>query len=499
MASSGVISELYVNITSSLTALQARLRNAFSLIKGFAQDTRRVMIGTLAADAFKAGLRGLINTASGLAGYFATAIENASDLNEALSKTNATLGKSAAGAIAFANSMEERGVSSAKSVLDSFTNTFSALRNQGFTDDEAFKYAERLEERMSDIASQRNLTNEQTRDTLRSMIAGQFDSGSTIGVFTNAEQLDARVAASGRGGTATPMGARKERVREMMNEIMRQSASAKGDFDATRYSYSNQKKTGDIRAQAVSTRIGQDLLLVGQAFQYFRNRFLATMLQIANTGAFKRLGEIFTQIVSYLGSSLETVLPAIVNSLVSFAEKLAQISLTIATFAAALMTQPQTVLGIIKNVLLIAGYGLADTLNLIANKLSLGLVARDDRAGLKAQAGAEINAGMEAIKAQAAGYEVGIQAMIEKFKSASGQSAAAALTPQQQLSEGVKSSRSSLNSMLDGVFGNERAYQNTMQNLTRQIAENTKPKEMGATNVTGPRIAQAAPAFAGGL
>lgn len=475
--SGGMISQIYVNITTNITALKAALRNALSAIAKFTRDVAKYALGNILADSLKSMFAGMV-------GGFSNAIERAASLNETISKTKAMMGENADAAIKFAQQMESRGVASAQTVLDSFSSTFAALRNQGFSDKEAYDYAAALEERMADIGSQQNKTAEEVRDTVRSGLQGQFDTLSNVGVFTSAEQLDQRVAASGRGGTATPMGQRRERSREMINEIMRQTASSKGDFEATKYSYANQKRTGDVKSNAVSTRIGQDLLAVGQAFQYFRNKFLSVMLAVANTGAFKKIGDMLTQAVSYVGMAFETVLPQIIATLTGWLERFVEGIKFMATAVMAVITKPKAVMELISGMIKLAGVNVADALNWAANKITLGAVGRQNFDNQRDQARSQMDAAKTEISAKRAEYDAELKTLLAKFEAGASQ-AAGPLAPQQQISEGVKSSQSAFNSLLSGVFGNGAAYQNQMLAATKQIAENTKPQQTGVQQVTG--------------
>lgn len=467
------ISKLYVLIGASTAGLSAGLNKALADVTKWANDVSKVAVGNIIAN----NIGGAIN---GLASGFTGAIRHASDLNESISKTRALLGDNANEAIAFANQMEASGVASSKTVLDSFSNTFLALKNQGLSTQEAFSSAKALEERMADISSQSNLPAEQLREMVQSGLAGQFEALRGMSVYTSAEQLDQR----GGGGGGSAAEKQKVRAKGIVQEILKQTASAKGDFEATKFSYANLERQGDVKSQGVSTRIGQDLLAVGQTFQYFRGRFLSVILQIANTGAFKKIGQMLSDAVGYIGMAFETILPALTGTVISWMERLVEGIKFMATIVMAVITKPQSVIDIISGMIQLAGIALADKINWVANKLSLGLIERTDNSNQKEAPQKKIDQGMQEIQDQKAKYDEAMKELYKKFEGAGQSGTPPGLQmPQTQANDTAKSTRSAFNSLLQDVVGGGKKYEDQMLTATKAIAENTKPKGTGVSDV----------------
>ena len=99
------ISNLYVKIGTNLSGLTSGLTKAFGAVSGFAKSIGAVAIGNLMA-------RGIGGAFQAVAGNIGSSIENASTLNETLSKTDVLLGNSAESAKKFAASLASKGLGS---------------------------------------------------------------------------------------------------------------------------------------------------------------------------------------------------------------------------------------------------------------------------------------------------------------------------------------------------------------------------------------------------
>ena len=454
---SGEISKLYVSIGTNLSGLTAGLSKAFGEIKKFGVDVAKHALGNIVS-------AGMSKAFSAITNGFSNSIENASSLNETLSKTDVLLGDTADSAKKFAKEMEMRGLGSQQKVLESYLGTVNQLTNQGVDKKRAQELAEASERRVADVASQDNADPDQVRRDLAAAQAGEFQVLRKYGVDLSAEEQQA----SG-----------KSRSEYVIDKFMARTQRAQGDFERTKYGYANLGRAADTKTTAVSARIGQDLLIVGQAFQYFRGRFMDTIMQLANGGAFKQLGEHLYTAFSYIGIAAEALIQPMVTALTSAASSVAGFAASIVPY----LVNASDTWQILTNKISIVFLSIWETLTSVANKLTLGLVEKQDMGGAKqilrdenAQAQARIDASKAAMDAQ-------VNDLKAKFTadtgSKTGPGALGAM--QQPVSTAMKASSHAFSSLLSGVFGQKPDKQLA---VLERIAQNTSPKDTGVQSVT---------------
>jgi hypothetical protein len=464
------VSQLYVRIGTNLTGLTSGLSKAFSAIGGFAKQVGSVALGTILA-------KGIGGAFSMVANGIGDSISNASTLNETLSKTDVLLGNSADQAKKFSAALESKGLGSQAEILESYLASVNQLTNQGVGKQMAQNLAEQLEVRVGDLASQDNADPKMIRENLASAMAGEFQILRKYGVDASAEDQQA----SG-----------KTRSEYVIGKFMAKTKRSEGDFDRTKYGFANLGRASDTKTTAASTRVGQDLLIVGQAFQYFRGRFMDTIMKVAEGGAFKKLGENIYTAFSYVAIAAESLIGPVVSALTS--------ALTVVTGyaaqVAAFLANPIDTWKLITNSISLAFYSIWEALTAVANKLSFGLIEKQDMTGQKqairddsAMAQARVDESKKLIDALVSDLKNKFTASVPSMSSSG------ALGLNTNAATSMKASSSAFNSLLSGVFAQKPDKQLAVM---QQIAVNTTPKDTGAAPVTN-KATLATPKTGGGI
>jgi hypothetical protein len=464
------VSQLYVRIGTNLSGLTSGLSKAFSAIGGFAKQVGSVALGTILA-------KGIGGAFSMVANGIGDSISNASTLNETLSKTDVLLGNSADQAKKFSAALESKGLGSQAEILESYLASVNQLTNQGVGKQMAQNLAEQLEVRVGDLASQDNADPKMIRENLASAMAGEFQILRKYGVDASAEDQQA----SG-----------KTRSEYVISKFMAKTKRSEGDFDRTKYGFANLGRASDTKTTAASTRVGQDLLIVGQAFQYFRGRFMDTIMKVAEGGAFKKLGENIYTAFSYIALAADALIGPIVNALTNALTTVSGYAAQVAAFLA----NPADTWTLITNSIALALLTIWETLTSVANKLSLGLIAKQDMGGAKQAIYDENAAASERIAASKASFDAQVGDLKDKFTASTPSlSGAGALGMNAPAATSMKASSSAFNSLLSGVFAQKPDKQLAVM---QQIAVNTTPKDTGAAPVTN-KATLATPKTGGGI
>lgn len=450
------VSQLYVRIGTNLSSLTSGLSKALSAVGGFAKQVGSFALGNLLA-------KGIGGAFSMVANGIGDSINNASTLNETLSKTDVLLGNGADQAKKFSTALESKGLGSQAEILESYLASVNQLTNQGVGKQMAQNLAEQLEVRVGDLASQDNADPKMIRENLASAMAGEFQILRKYGVDASAEDQQA----SG-----------KTRSEYVIGKFMTKTKRSEGDFERTKYGYANLGRASDTKTTAATTRVGQDLLIVGQAFQYFRGRFMDTIMKVAEGGAFKRLGENIYTAFSYVALAAEALIGPIVNALTAALTTVSGYAAQVAAYLA----NPADTWKLVTNSIALALLTIWETLTAVANRLSLGLVGKQDTGGAKKAIHDANAAASERIAASKAAVDVQVAELKDKFTASTPSlSGAGALGLNAPAATSMRASSSAFNSLLSGVFAQKPDKQLAVM---QQIAINTTPKDTGAAAVT---------------
>lgn len=430
----GKVGELFVAIGGDISGLSSALGRASARLASFGSQVAATALGTALP-------RMISSTVNGMTSTFSGAIANASNLNETLSKTDVLLGGQAQRAKDFAMQLQIAGKSGMNDTLESVSSIVTAMTNLGTSTGVATDKAMQLQERFIDVASQSNKSVKEVQDAYQSLLAGQIEPLRGLQVYTTMEKLNK---------AGKPLG------EAAFDEFMKQTSRAAGDFDRTKYSYSNLAKSGDIRSSAVSESVGTALQGAAQAFQLFRNGFLSEILAKVQDGTLARAGEsIFNAVVS-IGTILQAALPYLLESTFGFIEQISKAFSEIAIGVFAAFKKPMDFIGLVLR-------SVADTLLSIAQYFekmlaSIGLGSGNGIQSIRDN----LQAGM--VDNQTALAEGGMPAVqaIESTKAILKSSISAPTLPgggPQSIGTATQSRSMAFTSLLDGVIGSAQEKQ----------------------------------------
>lgn len=272
------IGELFVKIGATTSGLRKGLDRAKEMLSKFGQKQAKESSGggggggLFQGAMMGVGMKALDMGMSAIRSVGAGIAESAkmgADLNETLSKTGVLLGGASTDAIKFAQALQDSGQGQMKDILESLTGSALAMKGMGVETEKAIDLAKQLEQRVADVASQDNKSVEEVRAALQSAMAKEFDPLKGLKVFINAEDLKK---------TGKPMG---EAIAEA---FLQQTARAKGDFEATKYSTANMGKTNDNTLKTMMTNFGVAIQPVVQAFQYLKSVILSAIGSMGMSG-----------------------------------------------------------------------------------------------------------------------------------------------------------------------------------------------------------------------
>jgi hypothetical protein len=218
-----------------------------------------------------------------------------------------------------------------------------------------------------------------------------------------------------------------------------------------------------------------------------------TIMKVAEGGAFKKLSENIYTAFSYVALAAEALIEPIVNALTNAMASIAGFAAQVAAYLA----NPLDTWRLIVNNIAITFLSIWETLTGIANKLSLGLIAKADMGDAKQGLAEENEAAKARIAASKEAYDKQVSDMKEKFTATVTPSAsnAGALGMNAPAATSMKASSSAFNSLLSGVFAQKPDKQLAVM---QQIAVNTTPKDTGAAPVTN-KATLATPKTGGGI
>ena len=274
----GEISKLFVSINANIKPLMAGLRNSQAAMGKWAGSLGQgVQRASGVFDSFAGNLSAMmVSSAARAGGAFASTlisgVSKASDLNETVSKTRVLLGDAADEALNFAKIQESKGVASQQAVLDSVTSTYLMLKNQGMATKDALAYATKLEGRMGDIASMRNFDPAELRERIQSGLSGELQTlrGGGLNISLTADQMRTKYGAE----SALGAGDGKATGAAVIDAILQQTVEDAGDLERTQYSMANMARANAVKWEAGLTGIGQFFQEAGQAFEFLKSTVL---------------------------------------------------------------------------------------------------------------------------------------------------------------------------------------------------------------------------------
>ena len=288
--------------------------------------------------------------ATAAAGFLATTIKPASDLNETVSKTSIVFGDYANKVLEFGDSAAEALGMSKNEALTGASTYGNLFRAMDIGEETSANMSTRLVTLAGDLASFNNMDPTEVLDKLRAGLTGETEPLKTLGVNINAAMLEAKALEMGLwDGEGAIDAAAKAQAGYAI--IMDQTALAQGDFARTSDGLANQQRIIAANFTNMKSTIGTALLPVmttlsstlnklfsDPAFQAGLQKFIDGLSRFASKVVeaipqvidwFKRLGAWFSEnqgaivaILAVIGVAVAafvytTVIPAIVSMLIA--------------------------------------------------------------------------------------------------------------------------------------------------------------------------------------
>ena len=512
---SGEISKLFVSIGANMAPMTKALKHVDKQVEGTGQNITKnlgdsgkkggsvfgsMLMANMATAAASAGL----NLGKTLIGGFVTAIQSASDLNETLNKTEVLLGKSADEAIRFAKEQAGKGVASQKEVLDSVTSTFLMLKNQGVASDVAMKKARELETRMGDISSISNIDPKELRERIQSGLSGELQTlrGGGLNISLTADQMKSKYGAEsalGKGdGVATGLAT--------IDAIIEQTGYAAGDLEKTQYSMANMARANAVKWDEGLSSVGQFFQDAGQAFEFLKSTVLDALLTSLGDGKIQEAGNNIYMAFMDLASVFMEFGPQIASELGGMITWITDAFRGITQVIKMAFVDP---LNLVKSA--ISGFGimLIDGYKYLSKFLGAasGLPLDEWRASLVDMQTNAISGMVDNVLAK--GDSNFAEDMRKKFQAGGTGDATPeqAASPEKQMQKEVKSSRSSLDSLLSNVVGGQdekllsvnEAQLAALQTIAGAFMGKGPAKPSAGLNTISSDVNSAVSALAGGL
>ncbi len=187
------------------------------------------------------------------------AISIASDTAESTSKVNTLLGKSAASALAFAETSATAFGMSKTEALGSVGSMAAVQVAMGATQKEAAKLSVEYTKLSADLGSFNNASSAEVQEALTASLSGEYEMLKKYGIVVNDTTLAAEAARIGmKKSGATWDSAQKKQL--SYNIIMASTKAAQGDFARTSDGLANQTKIMSARMEDLQGKIGAKLL-----------------------------------------------------------------------------------------------------------------------------------------------------------------------------------------------------------------------------------------------
>lgn len=235
---------------------------------------------------------------------FASAIEQASNLEETANKVAVVFDQSAHAIRQWAQTTVESAGLSRQAAMDAAAAFGNLLVTMGMGQQEAARYSQELVELAADLASFHNVSLAEAIRALQSGLVGETEPLRRFGVLLNETTVRAAALRMGIAGAKGEL-SESQKVLARLNEIFRQTATAQGDFDRTAQSLANTQRRFQAALDDLRASLGQALL--------------PAMTQLANAAtaalvAFQKLPEGLREgiaVFGALGAALAVLLPVL--------------------------------------------------------------------------------------------------------------------------------------------------------------------------------------------
>lgn len=263
-------------------------------------DTDKDSVGQIALDLVvnkndfekqMTGIRGLAKKAgAALAGAFAikklvdfskSCIELGSDLSEVQNVVDVTFPHMNQQINQFAqNAAKQFGLS--ETMTKRFTGTFGAMAKAfGFGEKAAYDMSTTLTGLAGDVASFRNIGQDEAYTKLKSVFTGETESLKDLGIVMTQTALDAYALQNGFGKTTAKM-SEMEKVALRYKFVQDKLTTAAGDFSRTSDGWANQVKILQLQFDSLKATIGQGLINVLSPVIHVVNTLIGKLMSLVN-------------------------------------------------------------------------------------------------------------------------------------------------------------------------------------------------------------------------
>ena len=243
------------------------------------------LVGGIAAGVTQKGMDALKKAGESLAEFSKASMELSSDLQEVQNVVDVTFTTMSEKVNEFAKSADaSAGLS--ETMAKEYAGTFGTMaKSMGFAEAEAYKLATSLAQFTGDLASFRNLSQDEAFTKLQAIFTGETESLKALGVVMTQTNLDAFALANGFGKTTDAM-TEQEKVSLRYQYVMDQLSAAQGDFVRTQDSWANQTKTLELQMENLKTTVGEGLIgALSGTVQFINETTLPSLQALAETFA----------------------------------------------------------------------------------------------------------------------------------------------------------------------------------------------------------------------
>lgn len=267
-------------INRSFDGVEKGIRKADSALTGLGGTVRKIEKMFAAAFAVKK-----------LVQFGNECIELGSDLAEVKNVVDVTFTTMSDKVNEFAKSaMTTAGMS--ETMAKRYIGTFGAMaKSFGYSEKEAYDMSTALTQLTGDVASFRNLSQDEAYTKMKSVFTGETESLKELGVVMTQSALDQYALANGYGKTTAAM-TEQEKVGLRMAFVQQQLTAASGDFIRTSDSWANQTRVMQLQIESLKATIGQGLINIFTPVLQVINILLGKLATLAN--AFKAFTELIT-------------------------------------------------------------------------------------------------------------------------------------------------------------------------------------------------------------
>jgi len=216
--------------------------------------------GSTFGSGFGASVAGVVGTYFG-ARLFQGVVQNASDLNESLSKNSVVFGDNAKAVEQWANTSSKSVLLSKQAAIEAASTYGNLFQGMGLDSNKSADLSKNLVQLAADLASFNNTSVEDAIDALRSGLVGETEPLKRYGVIINETMIKEKARALGlvKGGETLTEQAKLEARYALLLE---QTGTAQGDVARTADGYANRLRQAQANWENLQASLGEAVIPV---------------------------------------------------------------------------------------------------------------------------------------------------------------------------------------------------------------------------------------------